>query len=136
MSGVMNRFVTAFVILCLALSGCAKQSEEANLRLRLGEYEKNWANQQYDDVWNMMSQSRRDETKSEQRQFIEFIRGSQATLTRLEIGEIRIQGEKATVQAKATIRSAVGTKTKQENQEQQWIKVNGVWLLDGYRSLP
>ena len=69
------------------------------------------------------------------KQFLDFVRRSQATLVRLEHEQVQVTGERATIRAKITVRSTTSQEAKQDIQEQQWIKINGKWLLDSYRSL-
>ena len=132
----MHRLAGSFLILCFVLIGCASRSgEETALRLRLSEYEKNWANQRYDEVWRMMSQSLSDANGDEGNQFVDFIRRSEAAPVRLEIEKVRIDGEKATVRAKVTVGSTTGQDSRQEMQEQEWVKLNDQWFFTKYRSV-
>jgi hypothetical protein len=132
----MKRILTtATILFSMILTCCAGGSEEAELRQRLAEYEWNWMNQRYDKVWGMMVESLEDEDGSEERQFIDFIRRSEGLVTRMEAQETQIHGERATVRVHTAVRSLEGPEIGQEIIEQYWVKIDGIWYLEDYRSL-
>ena len=120
----------------LLVAGCGLRSaDERDLRLRLKQYEQYWASQRYDEVWKLMSQRLRDGNNNDESSFAKMAQGSGATLVRLDIRQIQIAGDGATVRAVATFHSASDARTRQEVQEQHWIKAGGKWLFDDYRSI-
>lgn len=123
--------------ICLLLAGCSTacggSDPEAVLRARIRQYEKSWAAQQFGDVWRMMSPRLRDGNENDQSKFERFVRDSGMMVSQIQPQEIRIAGDRATVRAIVTYRSASGEELGEQIEESQWVLSGGEWLFDDYR---
>jgi len=102
------------------------------LRLRISQMEHPGSIEHYGEIWNMLSPAQRSLYLNDPLVFER--RSAQAgDLEQLDVQSIRITGTTATVRALATIRQ--GTLTRQEIQEQHWLKDGWKWLFDGSRPI-
>ena len=132
----MMRFLAiGTIIFTTMLTGCDGRSDEAELRQRLAEYERNWTSQHYEKVWRMMTDSLGDEDGSEERQFVKAIRDAEFAITGMEVLEIQIHGERAMVRRKSDFALPTGLPLGYEVTEDQWVKIDGIWYFEDYRSL-
>jgi hypothetical protein len=127
-----RRFINA-TLLVGGIAACVSRSDEIALRQRLDLYTQLIVQHRYWDVWPLMFDRLPAGNDDDPNEFSEYWRKSEIVVIHMETQAIRIDGDVATVRVSVTARS--GGETGNEVDEQSWIKENGRWFFDDWKTI-
>jgi hypothetical protein len=127
----------AALLVALVCVACAPRETPGvdALRLRLSEYEQSWVKRDLRAVWALMSPRVRQGNDNDPAVFEKQVRDAGLWVSRLEVQAIELKGARAVVREKVTYTSSAGDRVGDEEEDSEWVLLDGQWFLDAYMSV-